>query len=60
MSDNNDGPVYSVLNGGKPTWEWVTCQAGKAICQEAPQGPFISKGDCESFNQQYCDSYGDG
>jgi hypothetical protein len=54
MVYNNNGPIYSVLSGGKPMWEWVNCQAGKAFCQEAPQGPFISKGDCESFNQQYC------
>jgi hypothetical protein len=32
-----------------PNWEWVGCEAGKPICQEAPQGPFISRGDCESF-----------
>ena len=57
MTYDNDGPIYSMLSGGKPTWEWVTCQAGKAICQEAPQGPFISKGDCESFNQQYCPDF---
>ena len=45
----NNGPCPQLSN-----WEWVTCDAGRAICQEAPQGPFISKGDCESFNQENC------